>query len=75
MPGKNDGSGLRQPAGSGPTWEAAYRKAMSGTGVVTFEDYYPALQRWVEFRAYADNQGLSVFCRESRRSWTEPIHA
>jgi hypothetical protein len=48
---------------------------MSGMGVVTFEDYYPALQRWVEFRAYADKEGLSVFCRESRRSWTEPIHA
>ena len=61
------------PAGSGKQWETIYRKAMAEQTVATFEDYYPALQRWIEFRVYPDAQGLSVFCRESRRSWSEPI--
>jgi len=63
------------PAGSGVRWEETYRRAMAKQAVTTFEDYYPALQRWVEFRIYPDSEGLSVFCRESRRTWTEPIEA
>jgi hypothetical protein len=46
---------------------------MAEQTMATFEDYYPALRRWIEFRVYPDAQGLSVFCRESRRSWSEPI--
>lgn len=61
------------PAGSGKQWESVHRKAMAEQTMATFEDYYPALQRWIEFRVYPDTRGLSVFCRESRRSWSEPI--
>jgi PAS domain-containing protein len=61
------------PAGPGRQWEIIYREAMDGQAGVTCEEYYPALQRWVAFRIYPDREGLTVFCRESRRSWTEPL--
>ena len=56
-------------------WEAAQRRAAAEQRIITFEEYYPRLQRWVEFRVYGDQHGISVFCRESRQSWTQPLAA
>lgn len=63
------------PARTGMEWEAAQRRAAAEQRIVTFEEYYPRLQRWVEFRVYGDDHGISVFCRESRQSWTQPLAA
>jgi K+-sensing histidine kinase KdpD len=61
------------PARTGMEWEAAQQRAAAEQRIITFEEYYPRLQRWVEFRVYGDEHGISVFCRESRHSWTQPL--
>lgn len=52
------------PATVGSTFEREYRRAVDGESVVTFEEFYPPLNVWVEVRAYPSPNGLSVYFRD-----------
>ncbi len=52
-------------AAVGSTFEREYRRAMSEQITVTFEEFYPPLNVWVEVRAYPSaDGGLSVFYQD-----------
>ncbi len=52
------------PGAVGSTFEREYRRAVDGQVAVTFEDFYPPLDVWVEVRAYPSPGGLSVFYQD-----------
>ena len=41
-----------------------YHKAMETGRSVTFEEYYPALEKWFEVSAYPSDNGLSVYFKD-----------
>ncbi len=61
------------PAATGSQFERAYRRAVSEQTSVTFEEFYPPLDIWVEVRAYPSEGGLSVFFQDisTRRALEE----
>ena len=52
------------PATVGSTFEREYRRAVDEQTSVTFEEFYPPLNVWVEVRAYPSSGGLSVFYQD-----------
>lgn len=53
------------PAAVGSTFEREYRRAVAEQVRVTFEEFYPPLNLWVEVRAYPSaHGGLSVFYQD-----------
>ena len=53
------------PATLGTPFETAYRRAVAEQVRVTFEEFYPPLNLWVEVRAYPSaDGGLSVFYQD-----------
>ncbi len=49
------------PEAVGMTFEERYREAMADQRTVSFEEYFPPLDRWFEVTAYPSDSGLSVF--------------
>jgi len=52
------------PDAVGSTFEREYRRAVDEQVAVSFEEFYPALNVWVEVRAYPSPDGLSVFYQD-----------
>ncbi len=52
------------PAAVGASFARHYRRAMSEGAAVTFEEFYPPLDLWVEVRVYPSPSGLSVFYQD-----------
>ncbi len=52
------------PAVVGSRFEREFRRAVDGGETVTFEEFYPPLDIWVEVRAYPSPEGLSVFYQD-----------
>ncbi len=48
----------------GSTFEREYRRAVDEQTSVSFEEFYPPLNVWVEVRAYPSSGGLSVFYQD-----------
>ncbi len=48
----------------GTEFERSYRRAMDEGVTVTFEEFYPPLDRWYEVHAYPSPDGLSVYFRD-----------
>ena len=42
-----------------------YKKAMDEEVKVTFEEYYPAINKWFETNAYPSDEGLSVYFKDT----------
>ncbi len=56
----------------GGPFERELRWAMRENRTVSFEEYYPPLEKWLEVRAYPSEEGLAVYFRdvtERRTSW------
>ncbi|MEY4576908.1 MAG: hypothetical protein RL701_1611, partial [Pseudomonadota bacterium] len=53
--------------------ERAYRRAMSGSETVRFEQFYPPLDRWLGADAHPTREGIAVYFRDvtERRKDTE----
>ncbi len=49
---------------AGSTFEREYRRAVAEEVTVTFEEFYPPLNVWVEVRAHPSEGGLAVFYRD-----------
>ena len=49
------------PAILGSTFEHEYRRAVAEGTPVSFEEFYPPLDIWLEVRAFPSSDGLSVF--------------
>jgi PAS domain S-box-containing protein len=45
----------------GSTFDLEYRRAVAQQIPVSFEEFYPPLERWLEVRAYPSPDGLSVY--------------
>jgi len=52
------------PAAVGTTFESEYRHAMAEQEAVSFEAFFPPLDRWFEVSAYPSETGLSVYFRD-----------
>lgn len=52
------------PETAGTAFERQYRQAVEQRIPVTFEEYYPPLDLWVEVRAFPNRDGLSVYWRD-----------
>ena len=52
------------PAAVGSVFEREYRRAVDEQTSVSFEQFYPPLNVWVEVRAYPSPGGLSVFYQD-----------
>jgi PAS domain S-box-containing protein len=52
------------PGTLGRTFEREYRRAVAENVAVSFEDYYPQLDKWFEVRAYPSAVGLAVYFRD-----------
>ncbi|HEX7120302.1 MAG TPA: PAS domain S-box protein [Longimicrobiales bacterium] len=52
------------PEAASETAEREYRTALEEHSTVAFEEYYPALDTWVDVRAYPADDGLSIFFRD-----------
>ncbi len=65
------------PVAVGSTFEREYRRAVDGQVAVTFEEFYPPLDIWVEVCAYPSPDGLSVFYQDvsARRRDEEALRA
>lgn len=67
-------------AAVGSTFDEKYHEAMDSQEQVTFEEFYPPLDKWFQVSAYPSDDGLSVYFsdvtdrREYTRSLTE-MHA
>lgn len=48
----------------GTIFEDEYRRAATEKCSVTFEEYYPPLDMWIEVKAYPSNEGLAVYFRD-----------
>lgn len=60
------------PDVKGSKFDSEYHKAVEEQVSVTFEEYYPSLNRWFEVRAFPSFQGLSVFLHDiTSRKGTE----
>jgi hypothetical protein len=54
--------------------ERQYRRAVADGVTARFEFYYPALQRWLDIRAYPARNGLAIYFQditERRRAQSE----
>lgn len=49
------------PEAVGSTFDQQYRRAVRDGAAVSFEEFYPPLDAWLEVRAYPSSDGLSVF--------------
>lgn len=49
------------PEAAGSTFDQQYRRAVNEGAAVSFEEFYPPLDAWLEVRAYPSADGLSVF--------------
>ena len=47
-----------------PTFYPRYRRALGEAKTVTFEEYYPPLERWYSVRAYPSGTGLMVYFQD-----------
>lgn len=45
-------------------FEREYQRAMRDNCTVAFEEFYPALQLWLDVRAYPSEEGLAVYFRD-----------
>lgn len=56
-------------------FETSYRKAVATGEAVTFEEFYPPLERWFEVRAHPTSDGLAVYFQDitDRRRSTEAL--
>jgi len=52
------------PAAVGASFARHYRRAMNEGEAVTFEEFYPPLDVWVEVRVYPSPGGISVFYQD-----------
>jgi PAS domain S-box-containing protein len=52
------------PEAIGTAFELNYRRAVEEHVTVTFEEFYPPLNVWLELRAYPTDDGLSVFYQD-----------
>ncbi|PSQ09042.1 hypothetical protein BRC95_01965 [Halobacteriales archaeon QS_5_68_33] len=52
------------PEAVGSTFQEHYERALDRQESVSFEEYYPPLDAWVEVRAYPSESGLSVYFRD-----------
>jgi PAS domain S-box-containing protein len=51
----------------GTAFELEYRRAIRENSAVTFEEFYPPLNRWFEVNAYPSEEGLAVYFRDINR--------
>jgi PAS domain S-box-containing protein len=51
-------------AAIGSTFYKEYHRAFAENCVVTFEEYYPPLDKWLEVRAFPTDEGLAVYFRD-----------
>ncbi len=56
------------PGFAGTVFNTEFERALRGGVTVTFADYYPALEKWLEVRAYPTDQGLAVYLHDATRS-------
>ena len=49
------------PEGRDSTFDRQYRRAVAEGISVSFEEFYPPLEAWLEVRAYPSDAGISVF--------------
>lgn len=49
------------PYAIGTTLEREYRRAVQEQRTVQFEEYFPAIERWIEVHAYPSTEGLAVY--------------
>jgi PAS domain S-box-containing protein len=63
------------PAARNSQFESSYRKAVETGETVTFEEFYPPLERWFEVRAHPTPDGLAVYFQDvtDRRRSTEAL--
>jgi PAS domain S-box-containing protein len=47
------------------SFEHHYRQAMEHGQTVSFEEYYPPMDRWFEVKAYPSDEGLAVYFRDA----------
>lgn len=47
------------------SFEHHYRLAMEHGQAVSFEEYYPPLDRWFEVKAYPSDEGLAIYFRDA----------
>ncbi|ELY47092.1 PAS domain S-box protein [Natronorubrum bangense] len=52
------------PSAAGSTFERQYRQAMETQETVTFEEYSPVADAWLEVAVYPSETGLSVYFRD-----------
>lgn len=52
------------PEAVGSTFERESTRAVATGHSVTFETYYPPIDRWVEVRVYPSSEGLAVYFRD-----------
>ncbi|WP_436933651.1 PAS domain S-box protein [Halovenus marina] len=59
------------------TFETQYRQAMETQEPVTFEEYYPPLEKWFQVSAYPSEDGLSVYFSDvtERYEYTRALSA
>ncbi|UYG04968.1 EAL domain-containing protein [Halomonas sp. LR3S48] len=55
------------PEVTGTLFEREYRRAMTDSVSVTFEEYYPELDLWLEVHAYPSEEGLAVYFQDIGR--------
>jgi diguanylate cyclase (GGDEF)-like protein/PAS domain S-box-containing protein len=48
----------------GTVFEREYQRAVRDNCTVAFEEFYPALQSWMDVRAYPSDEGLAVYFRD-----------
>ncbi|BDV41856.1 histidine kinase [Geotalea uraniireducens] len=65
------------PETVGSAFDTGYRRAVTANEAVTFEGYYPSLERWFEVHAYPSREGLSVFFQDitARKRADEKLRA
>ena len=49
------------PEAVGSPFDQQFRRALSEGSALTFEEFYPPLQAWLDVRVYPSSEGLSVF--------------
>jgi PAS domain S-box-containing protein len=52
------------PEAAGSRFQTQYERARERQESVSFEEYYPPLERWFEVNAYPSESGLSVYFRD-----------
>ena len=52
------------PEARGSRFEASYQTAVATGEAVTFEEFYPPLDRWFEVRAHPTREGLAIYFRD-----------